>query len=225
MSQTPKIGVILSGCGVYDGSEIHEAVITLLCLDQCGAAWQCLAPNKPFDVVDHRTKKPVAETRNVLTESARIARGEILELATVKGDEYDGLILPGGFGAARNLCTFAVDGPNCSVDSQVKRVLLEAHAAGRPIGFLCIAPALAAKVFGQTLHPDLTIGHDKSTADALEKLGARHVACDVGDFILDETNKIVTTPAYMEAKSIGQAYEGISKLVNQIVKMARANRG
>ncbi len=215
----PNIGVILSGCGVFDGSEIHEAVITLLCLDLCGAAYQCMAPNKPFDVIDHLTKKPTGESRNVLTESARIARGDILELATVKGAEYDAFILPGGFGAAKNLCTFATQGPDCTVDAQVRRVLTEAHAAGKPIGFICIAPAIAAKVFGESLHPSLTIGHDTGTAAGLEKLGAQHLACDVGDFIVDEKNRIVTTPAYMEAKSIAEAHQGISKLVKKVLKM------
>jgi enhancing lycopene biosynthesis protein 2 len=218
---TPKIGVILSGCGVFDGSEIHEAVITLLCLDLHGAAYQCLAPERPFQTVNHLTKQPAgSEKRSVLVEAARIARGDILDLAKVKGADYDGFVLPGGFGAAKNLCTFAVDGPQCQADPQVARVLTEAHAAGRPIGFICIAPAVAAKVFGQSLHPALTIGHDAGTAAGLEKLGARHQPCDVGDFILDAPNRILSTPAYMEARSIKDVYAGVNKLVEKLVELA-----
>lgn len=215
-----NVGVILSGCGVYDGSEIHEAVITLLCLDQRGASYQCLAPNKSFDVIDHLTKKPNGEKRNVLTESARIARGNIQDLARVKGGDFDALILPGGFGVAKNLCNFATEGADCSADAQVRRVLREAHAAGKPIGFICIAPALAAKVFSD-LKPKLTIGHDAATAATLAQMGAQHVQCDVREFTVDEKNKIVSTPAYMEAKSIKEAFDGISRLVEKVMEMAK----
>jgi enhancing lycopene biosynthesis protein 2 len=220
-SHSPRIGVILSGCGVFDGSEIHEAVITLLCLDLHGAAYQCLAPDRPLQTINHLTKQPGGgEKRNVLVEAARIARGEILDLARVKGADYDGFVLPGGFGAAKNLCTFAMDGAKCSADPQVARVLTEAHAVGRPIGFICIAPAVAAKVFGAALHPTLTIGHEAATAAGLEQLGATHQPCAVGDFILDAKNRILSTPAYMEAKSIKDVYEGVNKLVRKLVEMA-----
>lgn len=217
-----KIGLILSGCGVFDGSEIHEAVITMLCLDQRGASYQCMAPNTTFQPVNHLTRQPVSgETRNVLAEAARIARGNILDLAKVKGPDYDGFILPGGFGAAKNLCSFATDGPNCKTDPHVTRVLREAHEAGKPIGFICIAPALGAKVFGQSLHPTMTIGHDPKTAAALEQMGAKHSPCGVTEFVVDEDNHIITTPAYMEAKTIKDVYAGVNKLVDRLLLMVR----
>lgn len=214
-----KIGVILSGCGVFDGSEIHEAVCTLLSLQQRGAGYRCLAPDRDFDVVDHRTHKPTGETRNVLTEAARIARGEIDDLAAVKGTDYDAFVLPGGFGAAKNLCTFAVDGPECDVDPEVERVLTEAHAAGRPVGFICIAPAVAARVFGEALNPKLTIGHDKGTASAIEQLGARHVEADATAIVTDAECGVVSTPAYMEAKGPAEVFTGVDKLVAQLLSM------
>lgn len=214
-----KVGVVLSGCGVFDGAEIHEAVCTLLSLERHGANYRCLAPNREFDVVDHATHKPTREKRNVLTESARIARGEIDDLAKVKGTDYDAFVLPGGFGAAKNLCSFAVDGPECDVDAEVERVLTEAHAAGRPIGFMCIAPAVAARVFGGSLHPRLTIGHDAGTGAGLEKLGARHVAVNASEIVADEGCRIVSTPAYMEAKGPAEVFEGVDKLVARVLAM------
>lgn len=221
----PKIGVILSGCGVFDGAEIHEAVITLLCLDQLGVTVQCLAPNRSFDVVDHLTKHPAGEKRNVLAEAARIARGDVADLAGVKGTDFDALVVPGGFGVAKNLCSFAARGPDCDVDPHVRRVLTEAQQARRPLAFLCIAPALAAKLFGASAHPQLTIGHDPATAAALNAMGARHQPCDAAGFILDESNRILSTPAYMEAKSIKDVYAGISKLIARLVEMVKHPAG
>tara|TARA_R110002072_G_scaffold42064_20_gene118723 strand:+ start:159009 stop:159662 length:654 start_codon:yes stop_codon:yes gene_type:complete len=211
----PKVGVILSGCGVFDGSEIHEAAATLISLAQRGIEYQCMAPNRDFAVIDHRTQQPSGETRNVLTESARIARGEILDLADVKGADYDAFFLPGGFGAAKNLCTFAIDGPACTVDPQVERVLNEANQAGKPIGLICIAPAVGAKVFGDR-DIKLTIGHDAATAQGLEALGATHVQADADAIVCDETLNVVSTPAYMEGKNPAEVFAGISALVNNI---------
>lgn len=216
----PKVGVILSGCGVFDGAEIHEAVLTLLSLEEAGATYRCLAPNKPLQTIDHLAKVPAGDTRNVLVESARIARGEIDDLARVKGTDFDAIVLPGGFGAAKNLCTFAAEGPGCSADPEVARVLREAHAAGKPIGFMCIAPAVAARVFGKDLHPTLTIGTDPGTAAALEKMEARHAACPVSDLVVDEANRILSTPAYMEGRSVKEVYTGIRKMVGKLVEMA-----
>ncbi|HEX6983936.1 MAG TPA: isoprenoid biosynthesis glyoxalase ElbB, partial [Planctomycetaceae bacterium] len=214
-----KIGVILSGCGVLDGSEIHEAVLMLLSLSQRGAEFQCMAPDKTFTAVNHLTKRPEKEPRNVLAESARIARGNVLRLADVQADDYDAFVLPGGFGAAKNLCTFAADGPGCEVDPDVARLLTDAHRAGKPLGFACIAPAVAAKVFG-TDSPKLTIGHDAETASKLKAMGAKHVSCDVKDIVVDEAHRIVSTPAYMEAKSLAELYLGIDKLVAQVLEWA-----
>lgn len=214
-----KVGVVLSGCGVFDGSEIHEAVAMLLALDQQGADYQCMAPQKELEVVDHLTKQPAAEKRDVLTESARIARGEIVNLSDVNVSDYDAFVFPGGFGAAKNLCTFAADGVDCTVDSDVQRLLVEAQAAGKPIGLACIAPVIAAKVFGRTLSPQLTIGHDAATAQQIEAMGARHQPCDVDDVVVDTTSRIVTTPAYMEAERIGQVFTGIAKLVASVLQL------
>lgn len=218
-----RIGVILSGCGVFDGSEVHEAVLTLLCLDRAGAEYECFAPDKPqAAVINHLTRQPVAgPSRNVLEESARIARGRVRDLASAKGSEPDGWVLPGGFGAARNLCDFAEKGAAATADPQTARVLREAHAAGRPIGLLCIAPAIAAVVFGGTIHPTLTIGRDPQTASALEKMGARHLGCAVTELAVDHQHRIVSSPAYMEGKSISEVFDGIQRLVETVLELAR----
>ncbi len=216
-----KIGVILSGCGVYDGSEIHEAVLTLLALDKRGAETVICAPNVPqMHVVNHLTGEVAeGETRNVLVESARIARGAIRDIAEVKGDELDGLIIPGGFGAAKNLCDFAVKGPDCSVHPEVERLVREVHSQGKPVAAVCIAPALLARILGGE-SPALTIGNDAETAAALEKMGAKHLSCPVTDRVVDEEKKLITTPAYMLARGIAEAAEGIDKTVATLLEMA-----
>lgn len=215
-----KVGVILSGCGVFDGSELHEAAATLIALAQHGLEYECMAPDRDFDVIDHRTQQPTGEQRNVLTESARIARGEILDLAGVSGADYDAFFLPGGFGAAKNLCTFASAGADCEVDPQVRRVLTEAHDAGKPLGFMCIAPALGAKVFGDK-GVRLTIGRDEGTAGAVVQTGATHVGADAEELVEDDALNIVSTPAYMEAANPAQVYAGISALVENIATRIR----
>lgn len=213
-----KVGVILSGCGYLDGAEIHEATSVLIALAQHGVAYRCLAPRKELAVVDHVTGQATGETRDVFVESARIARGQIDDLAGVKGTDYDAFILPGGFGAAKNLCDFATSGPACSVDPAVERVLREAHAAGRPIGFACIAPALGARVFGDE-HPLLTIGHDAGTAAAIERTGARHRAVGVTEIVVDADQRFVSTPAYMENTNPAAVFEGVSKMVGAVLGM------
>lgn len=210
-----KVGVILSGCGVFDGSEVQEASALLISLAQRGIEYKCMAPDIDFDVIDHRTSKPTGEKRNVLTESARIARGDIVDLKEVKGSEYDAFILPGGYGAAKNLCDFAAKGADCTVNSQVDRVLREAHASNKPIGFICIAPAIGAKVFGDK-GVKLTIGRDKETASAINATGAKHVDAFAESIVIDDTHYIVSTPAYMEAQNPAQVYAGISALVENI---------
>lgn len=215
-----KVGVILSGCGVFDGAEVQEASATLIALAQHGIEYQCMTPDRDFEVIDHRTQQATGETRNVLTESARIARGEIVDLKDVNGADYDAFFLPGGFGAAKNLCTFATKGPDCEVDPQVERVLREAHAAGKPLGFICIAPALGAKVFGSE-GVRVTIGHDAGTAAAVGKTGATHVEADADQIVIDDAQNIVSTPAYMEAKNPAQVFAGISALVENIAQRIR----
>lgn len=210
-----KVGVILSGCGVFDGSELQEAAATLISLAQHGLEYQCVAPDREFEVIDHRTQKPTGEKRNVLIESARISRGEIVDLKEVHGSDYDAWFLPGGFGAAKNLCTFAMKGADCEVDPDVERVLNEANAAGKPIGFMCIAPALGAKVFGGR-GVKVTIGRDQGTADAVSQAGATHIGANAEEIVIDDDLNIISTPAYMEAQNPAQVFAGISALVENI---------
>ena len=219
----PKIGVILSGCGVYDGSEIHEAVITLLALDRAGAETLIMAPNIEQQVVNHLTGETVdGATRNVLEESARIARGNISDIAEVTADDFDALFLPGGFGAAKNLCDFAFKGPDCDVNPDVARLIKATVTAGKPLVAVCIAPALLAKVLGKELPGvKVTIGTDEGTAGAVNSMGAAHANCPVDEFIIDEKNRIITSPAYMLAGRISEAAEGIEKSVAALMKMLR----
>jgi enhancing lycopene biosynthesis protein 2 len=220
MSKNVRAAVVLSGSGVYDGSEIHEAVITLLALDRAGAEAVCVAPNvDQLHVVNHLTGDVVGgERRNALVEAARIARGKVRDVATLAASEVDALLLPGGFGAAKNLCDFAVRGAGCSVHPEVARAVREVHAARKPIGAMCIAPALVAAVLGGE-HPSLTIGNDVETATALEKMGAKHEACSTRDVIIDRERRIVTTPAYMLAQRISEAAVGIEALVREVLAM------
>jgi enhancing lycopene biosynthesis protein 2 len=215
-----KIGVVLCGNGVFDGSEIHEAVLTMLALDRAGAEVTLMAPDKPqMHVIDHRTGAEMDETRNVLVESARIARGEIFDVASVKADQFDAVILPGGFGAAKNLCTFATEGAACTVDEDVEKLLQDIHASGKPIAALCIAPAVLARVFGSDFHPEITIGNDTATASVLESMGAKHVAATVADIVIDEANRMITTPCYMLAGRISEVATGAEKAVAALLKM------
>ena len=220
MSQGTRVGVALAGCGVNNGAEIHEAVLTLLALDRAGVEIIPMAPNIPqMHVIDHQAGAPVdGAERNVLVESARIARGPVLDMAHVGADDLDALIFPGGFGAAKNLCTLAVDGPDMTINEDVDRLVKAMSLAKKPLGFICIAPALAAKSLGE-LSPRLTIGNDEGTAGALEALGAVHVECPVEDIVVDDDNRIVTTPAYMLGPSIGPVSKGIDKLVTAVLAM------
>jgi enhancing lycopene biosynthesis protein 2 len=216
-----RIGVILSGCGVQDGAEIHESVLALLALDRAGAEAICMAPDREqAEVVDHRTGKTVEAKRGVLEESARIARGKIRDMADVDPDSLDGVLLPGGYGAAKNLCTFAKDGAECTVDPQVRRLLTGMQRAGKPIAALCIAPAILAALFGRELVPELTIGTDAGTAQALEAMGARHKKAAVTEVVVDRRHKIVTTPCYMTATRISEVAEGAEKAVRELLAMA-----
>lgn len=212
-----RIGVLLSGCGVRDGSEIHEAVCALLAIDRAGAEAVCLAPDKPqAAVVDHLRGRSVSEARNVLVESARIARGKIRDAAQVKATDLDALLLPGGFGAAMNLSDFAEAGGKAKADPVVARLLKEMHAAGKPIAALCIAPAVLAAALGLG---ELTIGDDEGTAKNLEALGARHVEAGVVDVVVDRKHRLVTTPCYMLAGRISEVAEGAEKAVRALLEM------
>ncbi|HIJ62116.1 MAG TPA: isoprenoid biosynthesis glyoxalase ElbB [Rhodospirillaceae bacterium] len=215
----PKIAVVLSGCGVYDGAEIHEAVLTLLAIDRQGAAYQCFAPNvAQRDVVNHATGQPTAEARNVLVEAARIARGQITDLAQFDAAGFDALVFPGGFGAAKNLCSFAVDGPDCAVEPSVEKAIRAMHQAGKPIGALCIAPAVLARVLGKV---EMTIGDDPGTAQGLQKMGAKHRNAGRGEVVVDTAQRIATTPCYMLESSISQIAEGADNVVKALIGMIR----
>jgi enhancing lycopene biosynthesis protein 2 len=219
MSQKPRIAVVLSGCGVYDGSEIHEAVCALLALDRAGAAVQCFAPDvDQMHVVDHLTGEPTGETRKVLVESARIARGKVADLATFDPAAWDGILLPGGFGAAKNLSTFAVDGADCKVDPSVEKAVRSMVAAGKPVAAMCIAPAVVAKILGDV---EVTIGSDEGTAGAIAAMGARHRTTSHAEVVVDERRKVATTPCYMLDASVSQIFQGAENVVKALLQMAR----
>ncbi len=219
----PTIGVCLSGSGVYDGAEIFEAVATLYHLDQAGAEYLAMAPNiQQAHVINHATGEEMpAESRNVLVEAARIVRGEIKDIADLDAGDMDGLIFPGGFGAAKNLSTYAFDGVNCTVNQEVNRLAREILAAGKPLGAICIAPAMLAKILeGSGIDTRLTIGSDSKTAQDIESMGTTHVVCGVTEHVTDRENKIVSTPAYMLANRIGETWEGIGGLVKEVLDLA-----
>ncbi|MCP4571064.1 MAG: isoprenoid biosynthesis glyoxalase ElbB [bacterium] len=216
-----NVAVILSGCGVYDGSEIHEVCAALLALHRAGAAVTACAPRTPqMHVIDHTAGEPAAgEARDVLCESARLVRGEIKELGEVDPATVDAVLLPGGFGAAKNLCDFATAGADCTVNQGVADFLRRAHAAGKPIGAMCIAPVILARVFGADLAPQLTIGNDAGTAAAVEAMGGRHVDCAVTDSVVDAENRMVTSPAYMLAGDMGQVFDGAEDFVGKLLAL------
>jgi enhancing lycopene biosynthesis protein 2 len=217
-----KVGVVLSGCGVYDGAEIHESVCTLLALDAEGAEIICIAPDKDqAHVINHQKGEPEeGARRSVLEESARIARGPVRPLAEVTADEFDAVVLPGGFGAAKNLCSYAFKGEDCDVDPELKKLLLDCAGAGKPIGAACIAPAAVAKAFeGSGIALTMTIGNDPDTAAALEKWGAVHQIAGARDVVVDAEHKVVSTPAYMVGQRIGEVNEGIAKMVREVLKL------
>ena len=217
-----KVGVVLSGCGVFDGAEIHESVLMLLALDRAGAEVVCAAPDvEQMHVIDHVSGEETGETRNVLVESARIARGDIVDLARLGAGEIDALMFPGGFGAAKNLCDFAVAGAECSVNPEVARLVREMLEARKPIAAVCIAPAMMAAVLRDAgLASELTIGDDATTAASLEAMGARHVACPTDEFRVDEEHRIITSPAYMLAGGIAELARGIDCTVDELLRMA-----
>ncbi len=213
-----KIAVILAGCGKADGSEIHEATMTLLAINQQGAAYQIFAPNIPqHDVVNHLTGETMDEKRNVLVEAARIARGNIKDLSEYKATDFDGLVIPGGFGAAKNLCTFAIEGENMNVNDEVKKVIRTTHKAHKPIGALCIAPVILAKVLQGSL---VTLGEDEGIAKIVANWSSKHKNTTHGEIIADEANKVVSTPCYMLDAQIKDIYNGATALVKKVLEWA-----
>ena len=216
-----KIAVCLAGCGVKDGSEIHEAVTLLLALDKLGAEIYCFAPeDNQHYVINHCNGSQLQETRNILIESARIARGKIQRIEEADVNQLDGLIFPGGLGAALNLCNFGLQGSKCTAREDVKKLIEDMFNAHKPIGAICIAPTLIARVLGKEHHIKVTIGTDQGTAKQIEEMGAVHVNCAVDDIVVDEENKIVTTPAYMLATRISEVATGVEKLAKKVLELA-----
>jgi enhancing lycopene biosynthesis protein 2 len=211
-----KFAVVLAGCGVFDGAEIHEATLTLLAISQQGASYEIFAPDiDQYHVINHLTHKEVPEKRNVLVESARIARGKIRPLSQFRVSDFDALIFPGGFGAAKNLSSVAFHGADAKVNPDVEKAVKDMHNAGKPIGALCIAPAVIVRVLGNI---EVTIGDDPGTAQAITKMGGRHIRSTHGQVVIDKTNKIFTTPCYMLDATIVQIYEGATNVVTEIIK-------
>lgn len=216
---TKKVAVVLAGCGVYDGAEIYESVLTLLALQNAGADVSVFAPDMAqHHVINHLNGEEMDETRNVLVEAARLVRGEIQDVKQASSEHFDALIVPGGFGAAKNLSNFAFAGAEFDVQPDFLAFAQAMHQSGKAIGLICIAPAMAAAICGNGV--ECTIGNDADTASAVEASGAKHVECAVDAVHVDQANKLVTTPAYMLAENIAQANAGISKLVDQVLALS-----
>jgi enhancing lycopene biosynthesis protein 2 len=211
-----KFALILAGCGVFDGAEIHEATLTLLAIMQQGGTYKIFAPDiNQHHVVNHLTGKEMPEKRNVLVESARIARGKISPLKDFDAGEFDALIIPGGFGVAKNLCTFAFQGADCSINIEVADAIKNMHAKKKPIGALCISPVLLSKVLGDV---ELTIGSDLGTISGIEKMGSKHIKTSHGEVVYDKIHNIFTTPCYMLDANILQIYDGATNIVKAMIK-------
>ncbi|MEZ5018940.1 MAG: isoprenoid biosynthesis glyoxalase ElbB [Bacteroidales bacterium] len=213
-----KAAVVLAGCGVFDGAEIHEAVMTLYAIDKNGGSYEIFAPNvAQHHVINHLTGDEMKESRNVLTEAARIARGKIRALTEYRASEFDALIFPGGFGVAKNLCTYASDGPECKVDRVAEEVIRATHSAGKPIGALCISPVLIARVLGDVT---VTIGNEPGTAADIGILGGKHENRNHGEAAVDRKNLIVTAPCYMLNATITDIARDAEAVVHALMELA-----
>jgi enhancing lycopene biosynthesis protein 2 len=211
-----KFAVVLSGNGVFDGAEIHEATLTLLAIRQQGAYYEIFAPDiDQYHVINHLNGQEMAQKRNVLVESARIARGKIKPLSQFNASHFDAIIFPGGFGAAKNLSTFAFDGADCKVNVDVEKAVKAMKASGKPIGALCISPVVITRILGNV---EVTIGDDPGTAQAIRKMGGTHVTTTHGQVVIDKRNNVFTTPCYMLDADIVQIYEGASNIVKEIIR-------
>ncbi|HCH51100.1 MAG TPA: isoprenoid biosynthesis protein ElbB [Proteus sp.] len=214
-----SIAVILSGCGVSDGSEIHESVLTILSLSQNNTEVHFFSPNElQPTVINHITGEEKSEKRNMMEESSRISRGKISPLSDAKAENFNAVIIPGGFGAAKNLCNFATKGVNCEINQDLLRFVRDMHKQKKPLGLMCIAPVMLPKMLNSPIK--LTIGNDAKTAEMITQMGGTHIDCPVDDIVVDETQRVVTTPAYMLAESIAQAQIGIDKLVRKVLELA-----
>jgi enhancing lycopene biosynthesis protein 2 len=212
-----KFAVVIAGCGVFDGAEIHEATMTLFAISKYGGSYEIFAPDiDQHHVINHLTGKEMPETRNVLVEAARLARGKINNLAVFNADNFDCLVFPGGFGVAKNLSSFAFDGAECTIDLTVEQAIIAMVKRNKPIGALCIAPVILAKILKGAL---VTIGDDKKTISAIEKMGAKHQVTTHGEIVVDEVLKLVSTPCYMLDANIVQIAKGAKKLIKHMMKM------
>ncbi|MCO5265798.1 MAG: isoprenoid biosynthesis glyoxalase ElbB [Lentimicrobium sp.] len=210
-----KFAIVLAGNGVFDGAEIHEATLTMLAIRKQGAEYSIFAPDiEQHHVINHMNGNEMPETRNVLVEAARIARGKISPLSDFKARDFDALIFPGGFGVAKNLCTFALSGTECKVNAEVEKAIKEMASLKKPIGALCISPVLIAKVLGNV---EITIGNDATTASAVEKMGATHMITTHGEVVRDKHRPVFTTPCYMLDADIAQIAEGAENIIKAIL--------
>lgn len=210
-----KIAVILAGCGNRDGSETHETLSVLLAIDKRGMQYQCFAPEGEFIVFNHIEGKPSGENRNLIIEASRLCRGNIMPLSQYKSEDFDALILPGGMGAAQNLSDYAFKGDKMSVNKEVERAILGTFSSGKPIGALCIAPMILAKILGDK-NPTITLGGECQAAKDAVALGCKHKVCNATEVAIDENHKLFTTPAYMVATHIAQIFEGSDNLVESL---------
>ena len=214
-----RFAVILNGCGHLDGSEVHEAVMTLLAIDRNGCSYTVFAPDAPqYHVMNHLTRQPMEGERNMLVEAARIARGDIHEISEYRPEDFDALVMPGGFGVAKNLFTYAFDGANAKVLDSVRNAIVATHKAGKAIGALCIAPVLIAKVLGDVT---VTVGSDPGTIADVEKMGASHVNTQITEVISDKRNMVFTTPCYMLPASIADIADSAENLIETILDNIR----
>lgn len=209
--------IILSGCGVYDGSEIHEAIMVMLAIDKSGGKYSIFAPNRDqFHAINHLNGDVMSENRNILVESARIARGKIAPINTLNPDDFDLIVFPGGYGVAKNISNYANAGVEMNVDKDIEEVIKKFHAQNKPIGAMCIAPVLLAKIIPNAL---LTIGNDQLASDHLSQLGATHKRCDQTEVLIDYKNRIVSTPCYMLNASISQIAQSAENLISALYNL------
>jgi len=216
-----RFAVLLAGCGVFDGSEIHESVSTLISISKNGCEYVCFSSdNLQYNVIDHSSQKGVKdENRNMMVEAARISRGEIKKIEDYNPNEFDALIIPGGFGVAKNFFSFVQDGINCTINESIQDAILKTHKAGKIIGAMCISPALVVRAFRDTgIQVEVTGGIDTELIVAIEKMGGKNVECDVKESYYDRSNKIVSTPAYISANNIYEVYQGVESMVNLIIR-------
>ena len=211
-----KFAVVLAGCGVYDGAEIHEATLTMLAIKKLGSDYQVFAPDiDQHHVINHLTGKEMNESRNVLVEAARIARGNIKSLDEFEEEDFDALVFPGGFGAAKNLSNVAFKGADAEIDEEVERAVKEMLIAKKPIGALCISPTIIAKIIDDV---KVTIGQDEDTAQVIEAMGGTHITADHGDVVVDDEKLVFTTPCYMLDANITQIWDSAFNIIEAMLK-------